>query len=758
MFGLLKKGRIYMSSNSKYTCPCCGAALDEQWCFSESDENWECTECGSHLYHEYSDEDYIVIKHICPSCQAPLDIQSGFSEYKDDWKCTECGVHLHHSYGDDEYQEVVEPKYRCPRCGAALDEQWCFSESDENWECTECGSHLYHEYSDEDYIVIKHICPSCQAPLDIQSGFSEYKDDWKCTECGAHLHHDLIQLDHSGGIFNRLLNVYLNSHPMWEDYTVIKHVCPNCEARLDLQPGFSEYNDDWKCTECGTFLHHSNNYEVFEEVDEPKYHCPNCGSSLDYQWMFSTDDEEWECTHCRSLLHYDNSDDRYIIVKNNDAHKLISSETKKTIEDTYDDLSKISDHLSKEADRLSKRDVYPLDLEDSYSKSFYRSQEQNNEFSSNRNSVKVEQSVQEESSNDMLNKKEPNPFKKMIILLCITFALLFIGVGYLGYRFYVRSVEAKNHPDEIKLTYSSGRYENANYYTAIKEFKNQGLSNIHLTPLSDLKDGFFSRDDELDGIIESVEINGISNFHSGSWVNEESSVNIIYHSFEKHEKNGYEESKNNHLITSGLDIELPSYLIEDTKNEVNVTYHIEDDNQTKLLIQTNSSEKWSELSRYDTYFVLEQASVNYSGMSGKKMTLLGEIGNEVYLIHIVTLSTKIEPEYLHIAIISPDNTKIDYSSDFDKILSNIYVPKSSEIQIDFDMKDYEGKNFEDVLKQLKSKGFKNIKVKNLEDVVIGIFAKEGTVDTISINGSTEYKKGDWIDNQSEVIISYHGKK
>ena len=237
-----------MSSNSKYTCPCCGAALDEQWCFSESDENWECTECGSHLYHEYSDEDYIVIKHICPSCQAPLDIQSGFSEYKDDWKCTECGVHLHHSYGDDEYQEVVEPKYRCPRCGAALDEQWCFSESDENWECTECGSHLYHEYSDEDYIVIKHICPSCQAPLDIQSGFSEYKDDWKCTECGAHLHHDLIQLDHSGGIFNRLLNVYLNSHPMWEDYTVIKHVCPNCEARLDLQPGFSEYNDDWKLT------------------------------------------------------------------------------------------------------------------------------------------------------------------------------------------------------------------------------------------------------------------------------------------------------------------------------------------------------------------------------------------------------------------------------------------------------------------------------------------------------------------------------
>ena len=60
------------------------------------------------MHHDYSSEDYSVMRHICPSCGAPLDIQMDFDEYDDDWECTECGAYLHHDYGDDEYEEVED--------------------------------------------------------------------------------------------------------------------------------------------------------------------------------------------------------------------------------------------------------------------------------------------------------------------------------------------------------------------------------------------------------------------------------------------------------------------------------------------------------------------------------------------------------------------------------------------------------------------------------------------------------------------------
>lgn len=97
---------IISDDQPEFRCPNCGAGLDDQWCFADDQNDWKCTECGAHLHHDYSDDEYTVIKHICPRCDAPLDIQWCFDEYDDDWQCTECGAHLHHDYSDDEYEEV----------------------------------------------------------------------------------------------------------------------------------------------------------------------------------------------------------------------------------------------------------------------------------------------------------------------------------------------------------------------------------------------------------------------------------------------------------------------------------------------------------------------------------------------------------------------------------------------------------------------------------------------------------------------------
>lgn len=97
---------IISDNQPEFRCPNCGAGLDDQWRFTDDQNDWKCTECGARLHHDYSDDEYTVIKHICPRCDAPLDIQWCFDEYDDDWQCTECGAHLHHDYSDDEYEEV----------------------------------------------------------------------------------------------------------------------------------------------------------------------------------------------------------------------------------------------------------------------------------------------------------------------------------------------------------------------------------------------------------------------------------------------------------------------------------------------------------------------------------------------------------------------------------------------------------------------------------------------------------------------------
>lgn len=177
-------------------CDNCGALLNRQPGFSDTCGSWCCTECG---HRNGITEDDIINENpefSCPNCGVTLDFQPSFNKYDDDWECTACGAHLHHDYSGDQYSVIKEPKHKCPNCGAGLDDQWCYADYQDNWKCTECGAHLHHGFSDEEYTVIKHTCPRCNAPLDIQWGFNGYDNDWDCTECGAHLHRDFSDDDY----------------------------------------------------------------------------------------------------------------------------------------------------------------------------------------------------------------------------------------------------------------------------------------------------------------------------------------------------------------------------------------------------------------------------------------------------------------------------------------------------------------------------------------------------------------------------------
>lgn len=589
-----------------------------------------------------------------------------------------------------------DQEYYCPHCGAILNEQPGFDPDNGTWTCTECGQMLMDEdvYEGDTYEGVAWFCDNCGALLNRQSGFSDSYGSWTCTECGhvnGTTEDDIINSD--SGQFS----------------------CPKCGASLDSQFCFNKYDDDWECTECGAHLHHEYSDDEYEEVEEPKHKCPNCGAALDNQWGFTEYDDDWECTECGAHLHHDYSDDEY-----------------EEVEDDVDD----------EDD----------DEDGGYTTNSYSSPRANSGQSSETHShetfKKAQQQARARSKPQKAPKKKSGLFGKLFVFL-----LLLGALGY-GSRSLFSGVDSTNsHIGEIKLKYSASSYKSENYYNAIIKLDNQGLSDIRLTPLNDLKTGILSKEGE----IASIEINGVSDFQSGSWVSADSVVSITFHSFEKKGKQGYDEGKNTHVILGGIDIQLPSYLIEDSQDASSAVYHVKGDEESNMIILFDNLQDWKGLTQYDTHFVLQREKGPFSDGSGETVIALGKKNDKVYSIRIVTLKIDAYKTYLHLVMTSPDTCRTEYVEDFDAIVSGIYIPSESEIRIDFSQKYFKGKNVEEAVAELKNKGFENIQVQNLQDIVLGLFVKEGEVESIAINGSTDFELGDWISNQAEIVITYHGK-
>ena len=66
-------------------------------------------------------------------------------------------------------------------------------------------------------------------------------------------------------------------------------------------------------------------------------------------------------------------------------------------------------------------------------------------------------------------------------------------------------------------------------------------------------------------------------------------------------------------------------------------------------------------------------------------------------------------------------------------------------------------NYKDVVEAFKDAGFTNIKVSKDKDIVIGFFASEKTVKSVTISGHSEFSTDDWMLPDAMVRIVYHDK-
>lgn len=66
-----------------------------------------------------------------------------------------------------------------------------------------------------------------------------------------------------------------------------------------------------------------------------------------------------------------------------------------------------------------------------------------------------------------------------------------------------------------------------------------------------------------------------------------------------------------------------------------------------------------------------------------------------------------------------------------------------------------GRDYQEVYKQFEKKGFTNIQFEVLDDLVTGWLTKDGEVESVSVDGDTDYSSDKWYPADVEVIITYH---
>lgn len=66
-----------------------------------------------------------------------------------------------------------------------------------------------------------------------------------------------------------------------------------------------------------------------------------------------------------------------------------------------------------------------------------------------------------------------------------------------------------------------------------------------------------------------------------------------------------------------------------------------------------------------------------------------------------------------------------------------------------------GRDYRSVVEDFEERGFTNISLVALDDLITGWLTKDGEVENVSVDGDENYSADEWYSNDVEVIITYH---
>lgn len=342
----------------------------------------------------------------------------------------------------------------------------------------------------------------------------------------------------------------------------------------------------------------------------------------------------------------------------------------------------------------------------------------------------------------------------------------------------------------IKVTAPSDDYIGRNYLSVISELQKAGFRDIDTTVIEDLS----SASSMADGTVEQVLINGSASFVKESSFPLDASVMITYHSIKRIcppissndiQSTDYEHLGNMFKDAGFTNVELvekfdldPDTTNADYLNEISIDGISVFDNEAEFpydaavsVICHRPFEKYTVKVHIDfvTNLIFNKYDVDIL-VNGKLEYTLGHGDDADYEFRLKPGEYKITFAQKGSSTINGEAT-IDVSSNMEvsyKILcyservavEMLYIDReeilsANDVKVPVFASDYRYKNYNDIVASLEAIGFTNVKTEAIYDIYFGIFASDGESDKVTIDGKSDFKRGDVFSADAEIIITYH---
>lgn len=380
--------------------------------------------------------------------------------------------------------------------------------------------------------------------------------------------------------------------------------------------------------------------------------------------------------------------------------------------------------------------------------------------------------------------------KHLVLVLAVAFTIL----NFSSYS-WLDETDPKEQIDEyfsnVDTPYGAIDCVGKNKDTVIKDFSLAGFSNISVDVIEDLE----ITEEDTYGNVESVSINGVADFAGNTAFKSASKVVIQYHSYKRV---GVPISSEN---AKSMDVDAIFKAFE-TAGFAEITtaekYDLDPDTtpleyENRISIDGKSSfEKGSEFpvnskikiithrtyekytlkvivdfvpnlifSTYDVEFEIDGNTETLS--HGEDAEFEYRLKPGPYTITFKSVESNSVKGTVELDLIGETESCYKISCYSDEVrVETIYVENKgavgeNEAMVPSSASDCKYENYQAIETALRNAGFTNIKTEILYDIVWG-FTDEGEVEEVSIDGKTDFKRGDVFDKDAVIIITYHMKE
>ena len=337
---------------------------------------------------------------------------------------------------------------------------------------------------------------------------------------------------------------------------------------------------------------------------------------------------------------------------------------------------------------------------------------------------------------------------------------------------------------------SSDEYYGTNYKSVENDMQKAGFMDITTTAIDDL----LSTDSIRDGEVEQVSINGIASFAAKSEFPRDASVTITFHTIKKaytpissNDIQGTDfEQLGDMFINAGfINVELsevfdldPDTTESDYINNVSINGNSVFENLAEFpydgevsIVCHRPYEKYivKILVDFVPNLLFSKYDVDFQ-VNGVSEHTLGHGDDADYIF-------KWTPGKYTITFANKENSSVDGETTLDvssnmevsyKIycfsdrvnIETLYVDREKnlsdgEIKMSVSAADFKYKKYNDIITALEVAGFTNIETEAIYDLTVGFLYSDGEMDKVSINGKSDFTKGDVFPCDAKIVIAYH---